>query len=664
MFFDTDNKKLPSPIVAATTAAMVAFSLVLAGCSGSGTGSNTVVARGTQDRLTVKINKCEASNKDADGNAVGIINDELLGKGITFSVPAEVGGSQSPAAMTYVKPGYWMLGGVNATSVAEPCKTIFDIWAADGNQYDNDLVAIYGCRVVAMAEMPFHTYAKELFPNNESLVGCFVDIEYDDGHKIRLIVGDTKSTGDGDMCYYYDGMHWGHKLGSGCSVIEVWQNYEEPDKRAGSEGFHADMAGTMTKITVYENRVQDIDPDKVKLTSTSASSSSGSSSSVTPADPSSFVNSQSSGWQHGDLPKDKVKYIMMHDTEAGTDDASAVANGWSGGGVAAHFIVDKTGKIYSCVPIDKIAHHAGWGNTNELFGITQERDENTYQEGYPNEDYAMNAWSIGIEIIHEHGGGEYPEAQLKALDSLVAYIDKEVGHAPEIIDHKEWTGSAETSRAKQQGQVKQDCDDNFPLSQYKSTRTHDGSASGGGTTGSKLDEQCSSEGDQVEQLGEGAQGAVAWAKKVANSKTVGYDWDGREQVKNFDGKTKLQSDCSAFAWYCWVVGGNHPEMEEVSSYAPNTTAYPSTLPKAGFTEHTISDPNELQAGDILLKTDHAAIYLGGGLIAESSINENGGCYGGEPGDQNQTVGEGEEDWDGEVHINNYYPFESYFRYTG
>ena len=662
------NKKRPSrAAVAACTAVMVAVSLVLAGCSGNGTGSNTVVARGTQDRLVVKVNKCEASNKDSNGNAVGIISDELLGKGVVFSVPAEVGGNQSPAAMTYVKPGYWMLGGDTQTSVAEPCKTIFDIWASDGNQYDNDLVAIYGCRVVAMAEMPFHTYAKELFPNNDSLVGCFVDIEYDDGHKVRLIIGDTKSAGDGDTCYYYDDIHWGHKLGSGCSVIEVWQNYENPDARAGSEGFHADLAGTMTKITVYENRVQDIDPEKVKLTSKSSASSGSSGGSVSPADPSTFVKKMNDGFNHGDLPKDKAKYIVMHATAGSSADGAI--SGWGDGPVAAHFVVDKDGTIYQCVPLDKITHHAGWASegSNSAYGITEERDDNVGRGDAPGSctDYAMNAWSIGIEIVNMNDNSDpYPEEQLAALDKLVAYIDKELGHAPEITSHREWTGDAEHSKSGKLGQGKTDTQDNFPLGQYKATRTHDGSASGGGTVGQKLDEQCTSNGEQVEDLGEGAKGAVAWAKKVANSKTVGYDQGNRESVQNFDGKTMLESDCSAFAWYSWVVGGKHSDMKDVSSYAPSTDGYESTLPKAGFTQHTITDPNDLRAGDILLKNGHAALYIGGGLIAESSIDENGSISGGEAGDQNQTVGEGEEDWNGEVHINNYYTFESYFRYSG
>ncbi|MBQ9011296.1 MAG: N-acetylmuramoyl-L-alanine amidase [Bacilli bacterium] len=213
------------------------------------------------------------------------------------------------------------------------------------------------------------------------------------------------------------------------------------------------------------------------------SSTSAAASTVTPADPNSFKNFVKDNFLHGDLPKEKVKYIMLHDTESGTDSAETIISNWGNGHVASHFIVAKDGTIYQTVPINKIAHHAGWAPTgsNDLFGITEERDD---KEGSQiNGDYAMNAWSIGIEIIHEHDGSEYPEAQLNAVDSLISYIDKELGLQPEIIDHKEWTGSAETSRIKQTGEGKQDVDSSMPLSQYKSTRTHNGSTAGSDVCG-------------------------------------------------------------------------------------------------------------------------------------------------------------------------------------
>ena len=164
---------------------------------------------------------------------------------------------------------------------------------------------------------------------------------------------------------------------------------------------------------------------------------------------------------HGPMPSDKVRYIVMHDTEAGTDSATAVAQSWGDGPIAAHFVVGKDGTVVQCVPIDAIAHHAGNADygQNDAYGIWAERDDEVGRTG--SGDYAMNAWSIGIEIVHEHDEGAYAEEQLAALDRLVAAIDAAVGHQPSIIDHKAWAGER-----------KQDVSDDFPMEAYQRRRRH------------------------------------------------------------------------------------------------------------------------------------------------------------------------------------------------
>ena len=58
----------------------------------------------------------------------------------------------------------------------------------------------------------------------------------------------------------------------------------------------------------------------------------------------------------------------------------------------------------------------------------------------------MNAYSVGIEMVHVGGEGAYPEAQLEAVDALIAYIDAYYGFESEIVDHKAWrTGNSDTS---------------------------------------------------------------------------------------------------------------------------------------------------------------------------------------------------------------------------
>jgi hypothetical protein len=156
---------------------------------------------------------------------------------------------------------------------------------------------------------------------------------------------------------------------------------------------------------------------------------------------------------HGEKGKEFQKYIVLHDTEGGGSPADVIS-GWQNQGkkIAAHFVVGKDGTVVQCVPMDKIAHHAGFGDRghNEKYGVSDEsRDDKIGTEpigdDYP--DYGMNSWSIGIEMVHNGSSGEeYPAAQLEALDNLVAYIDTYYGTKSKIIDHKAWrTTNSDTS---------------------------------------------------------------------------------------------------------------------------------------------------------------------------------------------------------------------------
>lgn len=157
---------------------------------------------------------------------------------------------------------------------------------------------------------------------------------------------------------------------------------------------------------------------------------------------------------HGDKGAEYQRYIVLHDTES-EGDATAIVNWWdeANSGVAAHFIVNRDGSIVQCVPLDKIAHHAGYGDTghNELFDVTDEtRDDKVGSTpiGDHMADYGMNSYSVGIEIAHAASDDGYPEAQLAALDWLIGYVNDHYGFASEIIDHKAWrSGNSDTSAA-------------------------------------------------------------------------------------------------------------------------------------------------------------------------------------------------------------------------
>lgn len=165
-----------------------------------------------------------------------------------------------------------------------------------------------------------------------------------------------------------------------------------------------------------------------------------------------LVEDYRTGFVHGSKTSEYQKYIMLHDTE-GDSSPQSVVNWWDENGnlVAAHFIVGTDGSIVQCVPLDSIAHHAGFGDTghNALFGVEDEsRDDKlgTVSIGDWAADYGMNSYSIGIEMVHVGGAAGYPEAQLEALDDLIAYIDAVYGFESEIIDHKAWrTGNSDTS---------------------------------------------------------------------------------------------------------------------------------------------------------------------------------------------------------------------------
>lgn len=173
-------------------------------------------------------------------------------------------------------------------------------------------------------------------------------------------------------------------------------------------------------------------------------------------------------FDHGDKSAKFQKYIVLHDTE-GSGDADTVISGWLNDGkyIASHFIANKDGTIVQCVPLDRIAHHAGFGDTghNEKYGVSDEsRDDKrgTTPIGSDHADYGMNSYSVGIEMVHA-GGEEYPEAQLEAVDGLIAYIDAYYGKKSVIIDHKMWrTGNSDTSQE-------------FAgyLENYRDHRTHD-----------------------------------------------------------------------------------------------------------------------------------------------------------------------------------------------
>ena len=178
-------------------------------------------------------------------------------------------------------------------------------------------------------------------------------------------------------------------------------------------------------------------------------------------------------FDHGPKDAEHQRYIVLHDTEGNASPEDTVS-WWASNGnlVAAHFVVGTDGHIVQCVPLDRIAHHAGYGDTghNDEFGISEDgRDDllGTVPIGSAYADYAMNAWSVGIEMVHVGGSGDYPAAQLEAVDALIAYLDAyyaEQGVEPSTItDHKAWRSHNSDTSAEFASY----------LANYQDHRTHD-----------------------------------------------------------------------------------------------------------------------------------------------------------------------------------------------
>ena len=126
--------------------------------------------------------------------------------------------------------------------------------------------------------------------------------------------------------------------------------------------------------------------------------------------------------------------------------------------------------------------------------------------------------------------------------------------------------------------------------------------------------------------------------------SVGYDQSNRWDVR--DGG---ETDCSALVITCLREAGF-----DVGS-ATFTGNMSANLTRRGWAR--ISPDGHPRAGDILLNDrHHVAVCLGGGRLAQASIDENGNATGGRPGDQTGR----------ETNITTYYdyPWDCYLRYTG
>lgn len=126
--------------------------------------------------------------------------------------------------------------------------------------------------------------------------------------------------------------------------------------------------------------------------------------------------------------------------------------------------------------------------------------------------------------------------------------------------------------------------------------------------------------------------------------SLGYDQSNRLEFR--DGG---ETDCSALVIYALNEAGFETGS---ASYTGNMR---SNLTARGW--KVVTNNGKPQAGDILLNdVNHVAVYIGGGKLAQASIDENGRITGGQGGDQTGR----------ETNISPYYnyPWSCYLRWTG
>lgn len=129
---------------------------------------------------------------------------------------------------------------------------------------------------------------------------------------------------------------------------------------------------------------------------------------VAPADKISIISKLVS-WGYEKSSGRKINTIIIHSTynALGGDPFSLekILDIYKSYGVAPHYIIDRSGKIYRLVADENIAYHAG-------------------ESKMPDGRAGVNNFSIGIELINTKTS-EYTTAQYEALKKLIAQLKSE-----------------------------------------------------------------------------------------------------------------------------------------------------------------------------------------------------------------------------------------------
>ena len=149
--------------------------------------------------------------------------------------------------------------------------------------------------------------------------------------------------------------------------------------------------------------------------------------------------------------------------------------------------------------------------------------------------------------------------------------------------------------------------------------------------------------------------AVAWAKAITADNRHGYDCGGERMRRNTRlpfkrwGK-KGDYSCSTLVIMAYELAGFENlralaakkkltctiEGKTVLGLNSSNLAKACKLSvrfRAVTTAYKKKGQKALRAGDVLIRDGHVAMYVGGGKMVQATCNENGGMFGGKPGDQ-------------------------------
>ena len=117
--------------------------------------------------------------------------------------------------------------------------------------------------------------------------------------------------------------------------------------------------------------------------------------------------------------------------------------------------------------------------------------------------------------------------------------------------------------------------------------------------------------------GLGSDSYVNAAITIANDDSHGYSRAQRQLNPDVD--------CSSLVYYALLNSGY--SKDKIGDYPFATSSMDSRLKAAGFERHDFTSVDDLQPGDILLRTGHTEIYIGNGKNVGAHSN-----YDGKPGD--------------------------------